>query len=165
MQIDNAAITDAIKKAAVHYSNNIANRFTARALTKVAPSDAGLRSRLAILTEQLEDYHLAGLHVEDLYSQILEAAQLVRQLRTEVLPHIRGLVYADVPVGQPMPPDKHLRDWAITNFGPNLNIYSELLMDVFVLVEAYDIGESQGKRTVSSKFPELKELRDILGIA
>ena len=161
MQITDAAILNAIKQLAEHYQNNIANRFTARAIATV-PVDAGTHSLVAIFTERLEDYHLQGLYLEDVYMRILTVARLVHQVRTQVVPHIRNLVYADAPLGHGQPADKVLRDMAITNFEPNLRIYADQLTNLYQLVVDFDQKHAGKNPPVSQRFPELAKLGEYL---
>ena len=160
MHITDPAIINAIKQIADHYQKNVSNRFTARALSSL-PSDAGTHSLLVLFTEQLEDYQLQGLYLEDLYVRMLAAAKLVQQIRTQIMPNIRSLVFAGAPIGQGGGVDKAYRDMAATNFGPNLNLYFEKLKELYVLVVDYDVKHAGNKPLVGNRFPELgKYLRD-----
>jgi hypothetical protein len=163
MQINNAAIIDLIKKTAEHYRNNIANRFTTRALTSIA-MDTGTHTLLTIFTERLEDYHLHGLDLEDLYLRLIAAGWLVQQLRIQVLPNIRRLIYADAPIGGPPPADKVMRDMAIANFSPNLQIYSDMLKEIYVLAMAYDQSTAGPRGLVKDRIRDLSKLPDYLGM-
>jgi hypothetical protein len=163
MQITSNAIIDQIKAAAEHYRNNIANRFTSRALAGI-PMDTATHTMVAMFTEHLEDYHLHGLDLEDLYLRLLATGWLVQQLRIQVLPNIRRLVYADAPIGQPQPADKVMRDMAIANFAPNLRTYAEMLTEIYNLALAYDRTSSGSRPMVSAHVRDLAKLPDYLGL-
>ena len=162
MLIDNSLVIDTIKQIAEHFRANIANRFTMRAVTNFIPNDIGSHGLLAIFTEHVEDYNLHGLHVDDLYLSLLSAAKLVHELRAQVLPNIRALVYSDATIGQAAPTDKVMRDMAISNFSSNLRIYSEKLAELYVLIEAYDISNSGKNQPVKNRIPDLVNLPDYL---
>ena len=163
MQISNAVIIGLIKECSDHYRTNIANHYTSRALAAV-PMDTATHTMLAMFTEHLEDYHLHGLDLHDLYVRLLAAAKLVQQLRSQVLPNIRKLVYSDAPLGQAKPSDKVMRDMAIANFAPNLRIYSEKLAEIYALTEAYDLSQVHDhKGAVKNHVPELNRFHEFLG--
>ena len=164
MHVTNETIIGLIKDAAAHFRSNIANRYTNRAISSV-PMDNGMHSLVAMFTEHLEDYHLHGLDLEDLYVRLIAAAQLTQQLRMQVLPNIRRLVYADVPMGQTQPVDKVMRDMAIANFAPNLRIYCEKLAEIRTLAFAFEDSKNEGHHVpVRNHYPELSRIDEYLGL-
>lgn len=160
MHITNIAIIDKIKAIAYHYHTNVANPVIGRVLSAVVPSDAGSHTLLAIFTEEVAEYHLQGLYLEDLYIRLEAMGKLVEQLRTELLPNIRAAVYSDMPAGHAPPSDKALRDMAITNFGPNLRILSDRLMDLLAIAKAWDEEQAGRQTPVYRKYPQLEHFQE-----
>jgi hypothetical protein len=158
MSIVNTAILDKIKAIAYHYHTNLANPVISRVLSVHVPSDVGSHALLAIFTDEVAEYHLQGLYLDDLYVRLTAMAKLVEGFRTELLPNIRAAVYSDQPAGHAAPPDKALRDMAIANFSPNLRILADRLMELWELAKKYDEEEAGRKLPTYRRYPELERL-------
>ena len=155
MFLKDAEVFTLIETIGSHFRANIQNHFTERMLSAV-PLDADTRNLIAELTERADSYRSVGYHPDDLYRQILALARFISQIRQDILPHIRTLSPASSSCIDQA--DRIRRDMAISNFGPNLKILSDMLGELYLKTVAFDRQASGKNPPVYTKHPALLEL-------
>ena len=161
MQIKNPELFTSISAISEHFKNNISNRFTERALADMQ-LDNGTWTLIRELTERYENYRIQGYHFDEIYMQILALAKFIKSARTEVLPNIRFL-NSPSRSGHPQFNDNRIiRDMAIQNFGPNLQILADRLNELYFKVVAIDKLAAGDKRPFYATLPELGKIGQYL---
>ncbi len=155
MVLKDPAIFAAIEAIGEHYRANISNRFTQRALDSMDPDLVDAR-RLQDLFEKSANYRYQGFHLDELYEQILSAARFVSCARSQVLPTLR--LESIRSGGRQSAQDRVLRDMAVNNFGPNLNVLADKIGDLYS--KAVDLDKEAAGRgePIYTRLPELGEL-------
>jgi hypothetical protein len=154
MVLKDPALLSSIEAIGEHYRANISNRFTQHALDSLSFDSAELK-RVQDLFEKSESYRYQGFHLDELYAQILLAAKFVSCARSQVLPTLR---MESMHGGHQDTQDRVLREMAVNNFGPNLNILADKIGDLYSMAVALD-KETAGKdKPVYAGLPELGDL-------
>jgi hypothetical protein len=111
---------------------------------------------LEILTEKALNQ---GLHLDELYRQIIAAAHFVAVVRRELVPGIRNRVgnRSDA-TGQ----DRVLRDMAINNFASNLQVFADLVNELYIKLVEEDKVDSRGHVPLYAQMPELSNVGRLL---
>jgi hypothetical protein len=156
MPIKDPDVMKLIEKLSIHYTNNISNRFIRKALMVMNLSQATW-NYLERLTEKSDFYAVQGYEYEDLYEQILAAANFVYQAKIDVLPNIKGLAGINQ---KDTPRDKILREMAIKNFNSNLPIFADMINELYIKVT--EIDKAQNKKCIFERIPELKTIGQLL---
>jgi len=158
VQIRDAQIVRLIEQIGAHYRTNISNRFVRPALLQL-PIDKSTWDQIDILTEKLEQFRYQGFHLDELYRQISAAARFVAVARREFVPSLRnrlGSSQGGV--------DRVLREMAVNNFGSNLQLFADLLNELFVKLVEMDKLDSKGRRPLYMQIPELGDIgRQLVG--
>ena len=128
MQIQDASITRLTERIGEHYRTNISNRFIRPVLLQL-PFDNQSWDLIEDLTERANQ----GIHLDELYRQIVAAAHFVAVVRRELIPGLRNRIGR----GDASSQDRVLRDMAVNNFASNLQVFADLVNELFIkLVEA-----------------------------
>ena len=152
MQVRDARVIRLIEQIGEHYRSNISNRFIRPALLQL-PLDKIAWDQIEILTEKSEQFSYQGCHLDELYRQIAGAARFVALSRRELssgLRHRLGNVQSNA--------DKVLREMAINNFNSNLQVFADMLNELYVLLVELDKADSQGKKPLYLQLPELADI-------
>jgi hypothetical protein len=152
MIVKDPGITSVILKIADQYNNNISTRFLRPYLLGIL-SETDLARQIAAMTEQTETITEQGLHIDDLYDQILGMARFVYLVRSTVLPNIRTISAPSTSSA-----NKIYHEMAINNFGANISILADLVNELYVLTAAYDKRKSPNGKLVSASIPGLSEI-------
>jgi hypothetical protein len=154
MQIQDAAVSRLIERIGEHYRNNITNRFVRPALLQLSFDNQSWD-----LMEDLTDKESGPtIHLEEVYRQIVAAARFVSLVRRD-LPDLRNRVSR----ADPSAPDKVLREMAVKNFGANLQVFADLINELFLkLVEIDKSNTTGGTATLYSRIPELANVVRLL---
>ena len=155
MQIRDAQIVRLVERIGEHYKTNIANRFLRPAIFQLA-LEKSTWDLLETLTEKLEHFRYQGFYLEELYRQILAAARFVSLARRELVPTLRNRLSGDVG------PDRVLRDMAVNNFGSNLQVFADLVGELYQILLRMDNHKSKGQRPIHETIPELIEVGSLL---
>ena len=155
-RVKDAHVIGLIEQISGHYQSNIANRFLRPHLVQLQ-IEKSTWDQIELLTEKMEMYRYQGFHLDDLYKQIIACAKFVEAARLGLLPVLRGRV-SSIPAG----PDKILHEIAANNFPSNLQLFSDLLYELFVNLVEIDKKSSGNKPTVFSKTPDLKDVGRML---
>jgi len=109
------------------------------------------------LTEKLEQYRYQGFHLDELYRQIIAAARFVSVTRRDLAPTLRNRLS-----GGGTGPDRVLREMAVNNFGSNLQVFADLVNELYVTLVEQDKESSKGRRPVYMSIPELDDVGRML---
>jgi hypothetical protein len=153
MQIHDTVVSRLIDRIGEHYRSNITNRFIRPALLQL-PFDNQSWDLMEDLTEKEAS---PTLHLEEVYRQIAAAARFVAVVRRD-LPDLRSRVSR----ADPSAPDKVLREMAIKNFGANLQVFADLVNELYVKLVEMDKADAKGAATVFSQMPELANVGRLL---
>jgi hypothetical protein len=157
MQIHDAQAIRLIERIGEHYRTNISNRFIRPALLQL-PLEKQAWDLIEILTEKIEQYQYQGYHLDELYRQIAAAARFVSLTRRELVPGLRSRLGS----GSGSGPDRVLRDMAVNNFGSNLQLFADLVNELYVNLVELDKLDAKGRRPLYMQMPELADIGRML---
>jgi hypothetical protein len=157
LQVRDAQVIRLIERISEHYRTNISNRFIRPALLQL-PLEKQAWDLLEILTEKTEQYQYQGFHLDELYRQIAAAAHFVALTRRELVPGLRNRLNARGGAG----PDKVLRDMAVNNFGSNLQLFADLVNELYINLVELDKIDAKGRRPLYMQMPELADIGRML---
>jgi hypothetical protein len=156
-QIKDAQVMRLIERIGEHYRTNISNRFIRPALLQL-PLDKTTWDNIETLTEKYEQFRYQGFHLDELYREVAATARFVAATRREVAPSLRSrLNNGSVGTG-----DKVLRDMAVNTFTANLNIFADLLKELYVRLVDIDVGGAKGKTPLYQQVPEYGTIEEML---
>ncbi|PIE97729.1 MAG: hypothetical protein CR988_06660 [Treponema sp.] len=158
MLISNTNIPENIMRLSRHYNDNISTRFLRPVFTKIL-SDLELSHSLSDLTEHSEDFVVQGLHLEDLYPQILSMANFIFLVRRDILPNLHNLTDSNTRAATA---DRVYRKMAFSSLPTNINILSEMLEAIYDEAIKFDKATCTRGKLVASKFPKLSRFKDML---
>ncbi len=157
MQVREPEIIRLIERIGEHFKTNISNRFIRPALLQL-PLDKQSWDLIEVLTEKIEQYRYQGFHLDELYRQIAAAARFVSLSRREIVPTLRNRL------GGGSGADRVLRDMAVNNFASNLQLFADLLNELFVKLVELDKRESRGHVPLYKQIIELQDIgRQLVG--
>ena len=110
------------------------------------------------LTEKIEQYRYQGFHLDELYHQVVAAARFVSLTRRELVPTLRNRLSAGGSAG----PDRVLRDMAVNNFSSNLQVFSDLVNELYIGLVELDKLDAKGRRPLYMSIPELNDIGRLL---
>ena len=142
-----------VERISEHYRANISNRFIRPALLQLS-LDKATWDQIETLTEKFEQFRYQGFHLDELYRQIAASARFVYSTRNEIAPTLRYRLGNTGSSGS----DKVLRDMAINNFSFNLQLFADLLYDLYIKLAEIDQAASKGKRPLYKQIPELDDI-------
>jgi hypothetical protein len=163
MPIQSPDIISIIDNISEHYKNNINNRFIRKALLTME-LDSAVWGRIEKLTDEHDVNRLQGYKFFEMYEMILAFAKFIFKARTDVLPSLRLLLGqggTDSVLGRERVTDQNdkiLRDIAISNFGTNLSILSDLVHKLYMRTIEIDKEQHSVKAPVFERIPELKSI-------
>jgi hypothetical protein len=153
MQIQDASITRLIERIGEHYRTNISNRFIRPVLLQL-PFDNQSWDLIEDLTERANQ----GIHIDELYRQIAAAAHFVALVRRELIPGLRNRIVR----GDASSQDRVLRDMAVNNFASNLQVFADLVNELFIKLVETDKADSKGHIPLYVQIPELTNIGRLL---
>jgi hypothetical protein len=156
MQIRDAQVIRLIERIGEHYRTNISNRFIRPALLQL-PLEKQSWDLIEILTEKIEQYQYQGYHLDELYRQIAAAARFVALTRRELVPTLRNRLG-----GGSSGPDKVLRDMAVNNFASNLQLFADLVNELYINLVELDKLDAKGRRPLYMQLPEMADIGRML---
>ena len=145
-----------IEQIGEHYRTNISNRFLRPVLLQLQ-IDKTTWDQIEILTEKYELFVYQGFHLDELYRQIAACARFVEVARNGMVPSLRSKLNHT-----PNSPDKILRDMAASNFSSNLQVFADLLHELYVNLAEIDKASARKKPPVYSQIPELSNIGRLL---
>jgi hypothetical protein len=153
MQVSDAGITRLIERIGEHYRSNISNRYIRPALLQL-PFDNQSWDLMEDLTEKPPTQ---AIHLDELYREIVAAAHFIAIVRRD-LPSIRSRVTR----ADPSSPDKVLREMAVNNFASNLQVFADLVNELFIKLVELDKASAKGHMPLHVKMPELANIGRLL---
>jgi hypothetical protein len=109
------------------------------------------------LTEKIEQYRYQGFHLDELYRQILAAARFVSVTRRDLAPSLRNRLAGGSPG-----PDRVLRDMAVNNFSSNLQLFADLVNELYICLVELDKESAKGRRPLYTSILELNDVGRML---
>jgi hypothetical protein len=157
LQIRDAQIIRLVERIGEHYRGNISSRFIRPALLQL-PLEKSAWDLLEVLTEKLDQFRYQGFLLDDLYRQIVAAAQFVSLVRRDLVPTLRKRIER---TGNPGP-DKVLQDMAVNNFNSNLQVFADLVYELYIKLVELDKKNAQGRQPIYAQIPELQDIGVLL---
>jgi hypothetical protein len=140
-----------------HYRTNISNRFLRPVLLQIQV-DKNTWDLIEVLTEKMDLYRYQGFNLDELYRQIAACARFIEIARNKST--IKSKINM-LPPGH----DKTLREMAVSNFGSNLKVFSELLSELYkALVEMDKQDAGDKKKPLYAQMPELYDIEKLLAV-
>ena len=156
MLVRAANIIRLIERIGEHYRTNISNRFIRPALLHL-PLEKQSWDLIETLTEKIEQYRYQGFQLDELYRQIVAAARFVSITRRELVPTLRNRLS-----GGATGPDRVLKDMAVNNFGSNLQVFADLVNELYISLVELDKVDAKGHRPFYMTMPELQDIGRML---
>ena len=156
MQVREAHIIRKIEQIGEHYRANISNRFIRPALLQL-PLEKQSWDLIETLTEKIEQYRYQGFHLDELYRQIIAAARFVAITRRDMVPTLRSRL-----AGGSSSADRVLQDMAVSNFASNLQVFADLVNELYVELVELDKADTKGRRPLYLTISELKDIGRLL---
>jgi hypothetical protein len=154
MQVKDSQVIRIVESIGEHYRSNISSRYIRPALLHL-PLDKIAWDAIEVLTEKLDQFRYQGFNLEELYQQIIAAARFISLARKELSPTLRNRIQATTSEG----PDKVMWDMAVSNFNSNLQVFADLVNELFVRLVELDKAYSKGSKP--PLFTQMPELSDI----
>jgi len=154
-RIKDAEVIRLIEKIGEHYRANISNRFLRPVLLQLQ-IDKTTWDLIEDFTEKMELYRYQGFHLDVLYRQIAACARFVELARNKST--IKSKMNA-LPTGGA---DKILRDMAASNFSSNLQVFADLLNQLFLNLVEFDKKNSGNHPPVYTTMSELYNVGRLL---
>jgi hypothetical protein len=145
-----------IEQISEHYKTNISNRFIRPALLQLS-LDKPTWDNIEDLTEKFDQYRYQGVHLDELYRQIIAVSRFVYATRHEVAPNLRQRLN----VGSSSGPDKVLRDMAVNNFSSNLHLFADLVFELYQKVLEIDTATASTNKDKRPLYQSIPEIADI----
>jgi hypothetical protein len=147
-----------VEQIGEHYRTNISNRFIRPALLQLS-LDKMTWDQIEILTEKIEQFRYQGFHLDELYRQIAAAARFVSVCRRDLVPTLRNRLGSSQSNA-----DRVLREMAVNTFGSNLQLFADLLNNLYVQLVELDRIDAKGKKPIYLQIPELTDIgRQLVG--
>jgi hypothetical protein len=140
-----------VERIGEHYRANISNRFIRPTLLTL-PLEKQTWDLIEILTEKIEQYRYQGFHLDELYRQVAVAARFVSIARRDLAPALRNRLTSDPG------PDRIFRDMAVSNFSSNLQVFADLVNELYICLVELDKDNAKGRRPVYMSIPELNNI-------
>jgi hypothetical protein len=156
LQVRDAQIIRLVERIGEHYRTNISNRFIRPALLQLSLEKQSW-DLIEILTEKLEQFRYQGFLLDELYREIAASARFVSITRRELVPTLRNRLS-----GGATGPDRVLRDMAVNNFGSNLQLFADLLNELYVNLVELDKQAAKGHKPLYLQIPELQNIGQLL---
>ena len=125
MIVKDEGILGMILKVADQYNLNISTRFLRPFLVGIL-AEEDLSRVISTMTEQTDSVIAQGVHLDELYQQILGMSRFIYLVRVNVIPNIRNLAGSS---GHDT--NKIYRDMALNNFGANVNVLADLVNELY----------------------------------
>ena len=153
-RIKDAQVIRLVEQIGEHYRTNISNRFLRPILLQLQ-IDKNTWDQIEILTEKMELFRYQGFHMDELYRQIAACARLIEVARHGAT--IRSKL-ATIPVGH----DKILWNMAVNNFSSNLQVFADLLNELYLFLVELDKKGAGKAPPVYTQIPELFNIGRLL---
>jgi len=154
-RIQDANIIRMVERIGEHYRTNISNRFLRPSLLQLS-IDKTTWDQIEILTEKVELFRYQGFHFDELYRQIVASARFIDVSSRDLLSIMRNrLTGANSP-------DRVLRDMAVNNFSSNLQVFADMINELYITLVKMDHVASKGRKPLYKQMPELNDISSLL---
>jgi hypothetical protein len=154
-RIKDAQVIRLVERIGEHYRANISTRFLRPVLLQLQ-IDKTVWDQVELLTEKTEMFNYHGFHLDELYRQIAASARFVEVARNGI-PSLRGKINI-VNDG----PEKTIREMAASNFIANLQVFADLLNDLYAILVDLDKTDSGKNPPLYTQIPELYNIEQLL---
>jgi len=154
-RIKNSNVVRLVERIGEHYRNNIATRFLRPVLLQLQ-IDNTTWDLIETFTEKMEQLSYHGYYIDDLYRQIAACARFVDVARNKTSIKIKMKdLHSD---GY----DKVIRDMAASNFSSNLQVFANLLNELYVSLVEIDKEKSGSQPPVYTQIYELYNIGQLI---
>ena len=143
------SVVNLVERIGGHYRTNISNRFIRPALFQLSINKETWQ-HIETLTEKIEQFNFQGFHLDELYLQIAAAAKFVKAARF-IAPTLRNKLHKGISGSS----DRALGDMVAHNFSFNLELFADMINDLYLKLVEMDTANSKGRRPVYRQIPEL----------
>jgi hypothetical protein len=158
--VQDPAILQMVEKLGEHYRTNIDTRFIRNALLQI-PLEKNQWDLIEDLTNANQP-RFQGFMLGTLYRQLAAAARLGFLARRDLVPNIRNRVSV---MGSGSGPERILRDMAVNAFGTNVDIFVQMVNQIFAaLVEMDRADRKNGRHPLYTQMSELVDLMSTLPV-
>ncbi|MDR0312855.1 MAG: hypothetical protein LBI14_04595 [Treponema sp.] len=157
MVVRDEEINRLVERISAHYNANISNRFIRPALLQL-PLEKQVWDSIERLTGFGEHFQYQGFLLDELYLQLVAAGRFVSVTRRDLVPSLRQRLSSDRSGGS----DRVLRDMAVNNFASNIQLFADLVHEIFIKLVEIDKANSKGKKPAYQSIPELQDLGRLL---
>jgi len=155
-RIKDAHVIRLIEHISEHYRSNISNRFLRPMLLQLQV-DKNTWDLIEALTEKMELNRYQGFHLDELYRQIAACARFIETARNGMIPSLKNKIGS-----LPSSSDKILREMAANNFVSNLQVFTDMLNELYINLVNLDKDASNGKPPVYTQIQELYNVGRLL---
>jgi hypothetical protein len=156
--VQDPTILQMVERLGEHYRSNIDTRFIRNALLQI-PLEKNQWDLIEDLTSANQP-RFQGYMLGTLYRQLAAAAKLASLARRDMVPNIRNRVSI---IGSSSGPERILKDMAVNAFGSNVDIFSQMVNQIFTaLVEIDKADRKNGRRPLYTQMSELVDLMNTL---
>jgi hypothetical protein len=153
MRIHDTSVTRLVERIGEHYRANISNRFIRPALLQLSFD----RQSWDLMEDLTEKPPSQVIHLDELYREIVATANFISVVRRE-LPSIRSRVMRTDFASH----EKVLREMAINNFASNLQLFSDLVNELYIKLVDADKASAKGRAPLYTKMVELANIGRLL---
>jgi hypothetical protein len=157
MKVRDSQVNRLIERIGDHYKSNISNRFIRPALLQITLKNQTW-DLLETFAEKNIQYQYQGYDLADLYRQVAAAARFVNLARRELVPSLRNRL-STAGTGNS---DRVMRDMAINNFASNLQVFADLIIEMYDYLIDLDKANSKNKNPEYLSIPELHDVAGLL---
>ena len=147
-RVRDAQVIRLIERIGEHYRANISNRFLRPILLQLQ-IDKSIWDQVELLTEKVETFNYLGFHLDELYRQIAACARLVEVARNGI-PSLRSKLNSSKEG-----PDKIFREMAASNLLSNLQVFADLLNELYLILVDLDKSSAADNPPIYTQIPEL----------
>jgi hypothetical protein len=156
--VQDSDILQMVEKLGEHYRANIDTRFIRNALLQI-PLEKNQWDLIEDLTSPSQ-LHFQSYMMGTLYRQLAAAAKLASLARRDLVPNIRNRVSI---IGSSSGSERILKDMAVNAFGTNIDIFAQMVNQIFAtLVEIDKADRKGGRRPLYTQMPEIVDLMSTL---
>ncbi len=160
MLVEDREIGGIIVRIGQHYNENIATRFL-RPLFAQILSDLDLGRHIVSLTEHSEDFVMQGFHLDDLYYGIVSLSRFIYMAKRDIIPNIHTLAEENIKTATD---DRVYRNMAFNNLEPNLNLLTEMVIELYNATFEYDKKHTpKNRRCIADHIEGLTDIDKFLG--
>ena len=159
MQIQRQLLFQKLERLADHYNGHIASPYLKAEFPSLTLA-ARDWDEIELITVRQELFRHQGYHLDDLYLKLLSLARFVKAARTQMGANIKNRVASRFS-GRPQN-ERVMADMTAANFLPNLQILSDIILDLYDFAQKEDADQNQGKTRVLATLPEVREITELL---